>query len=90
MITAADLSAKPIYHHVDGAPVQPRQIVRVIAAIDSEIADVAGHIGRLGLVEYLEYECGCGQSFPANPMVGLRFTSGAREEFWPEEIEVVR
>lgn len=78
----------PIHEHVDGSPFQPGDTVRVVRAVDVDIHDVSQFVGRPGMVEYLEYECGCGQQYPDVPMVGVRFASGEVEEFWPEEIEV--
>jgi len=42
-------------------------------------------IGLVGTVEYLEYECGCGQTYPMDPMIGVLLDSGQHEEFWKEE-----
>lgn len=89
MISAATLGANPIYYHVDGAPVQPRQVVRVVAAVDREVADVSEHIGRLGLVRHLNYNGATGNDRENGPLIGLQFSNGQREEFWPEEIEVL-
>jgi len=41
-----------------------------------------------GMVVYFEYECGCGQTFPDDPMVGVRFNNGKIEEFWKEEMRL--
>jgi hypothetical protein len=60
--------------------------VRVVGAIDTEIHDVSRHLGRLGLVEHLEYSCGCGQRYPDYPAIGVKFTDGETEEFWPDEV----
>lgn len=78
--------ARPITTRVDGAPYQPGDSVTIVDAIDQDIHDVSAFVGRMGRVEYLEYECGCGQSYPDNPMIGVRFESGDIEEFWREEI----
>lgn len=80
------LNANPIRDHVDGAPYQPGMPVRVVDAIDRDVHDVSAFIGSRGVVEYLEYECGCGQRFPDDPMVGILFRDGRRQEFWSEEI----
>lgn len=82
------LNANPIRDHVDGAPYQPGEAVRVVDAIDREVHDVAEFIGEYGVVEYLEYECGSGQHFPDDPMIGVLFRDERREEFWSEEIDV--
>lgn len=80
------MSARPIFVPVDGSPRQPGEAVRVVAAVDPHVSDVTEYIGRLGEVVYLEYECGCGQSYPGDPMIGVRFDDGTVEEFWAEEL----
>jgi hypothetical protein len=87
-VTESVLDAKPIYEAVEGSPFQPGQHVAVVDAIDGEVHDVSGWIGQEGTVEYLEYSCGCGQVYPAEPMVGVRFVNGRLEEFWPEELDL--
>ena len=84
------LDAKPIRHPVDGAPYQPTQAVRVVMSVEDAgtPADVSDFIGRSGVVEYLEYSCGCGQRFPDDPMIGVRFPDGTGQEFWREELEL--
>lgn len=80
-------AANPIREHVDGAPFQPGTRVTVVAAIDRTEHDVSKHIGIGCVVEYLEYDCGCGQSFPTDPMIGVLLDTGEREEFWKEELQ---
>lgn len=60
------------------------RIVRVVAAVDRDIYDVSPMIGRLGLVDGASPEP-CAE----HPMVLVRFAGGAREAFWPEELEAV-
>lgn len=76
--------ARPIRLPVEGAPRQPAEVVRVVGASDSTLDP--GCVGRVGTVEYLEYSCGCGQTFPGDPMIGVRFADGTLEEFWAEEL----
>lgn len=83
--------AKPVRDPVPGAPRQAGDAVRVVAAIDRDAHDVSALIGASGVVDYLEYSCGCGQRFPDDPMIGVRFPDGRVEEFWSEELsEVIR
>lgn len=77
------LGANPIYEDVDGAPFLIGQAVKVVKVDESTY----GLFGRVGTVVYYEYECGCGQTFPEDPMIGVRFEDGDREEFWAEELE---
>lgn len=47
--------------------------------------------GREGVVVHLEYSCGCGQSYPGDPMIGVCMYIPGRgyivEEFWFEELD---
>ena len=79
-----------IAHRIEGSPFQPGDRVRVVDAIDRHVHDVAEHIGRRGLVVYLEYSCGCGQRVPDDPMIGVQFTKKQTEEFWAEELALVK
>lgn len=78
--------AKPVYVRTEGAPYQPGQRVLVVASIEPQVADVSEYIGFTGTVEHLEYSCGCGQKYPDDPMIGVRFRDGRLEEFWFEEL----
>lgn len=44
---------------------------------------------KSGIIIYFEFECGCGQNFPEDPMIGVRFKNGEVEEFWKEEITTI-
>ena len=44
-------------------------------------------IGQFGIVEYLEYNCGCGQIYPNEPMIGVKLDDGSEHEFWFEELK---
>jgi hypothetical protein len=76
-------SVSGIYEDIPGAPFRIGQRVRV-AAITDETADVE-LLGNEGIVTYFEYDCGCGQTFPEDPMIGVLFGSKI-EEFWKEEL----
>ena len=83
---ADDFGARPHREHVVGAPFQAGQAVRVVAAIDTEVHDVSEFVGACGTVAYLEYNCGCSQTYPEDPMIGVKFPDGRGEEFWSEEL----
>lgn len=74
----------PIRHNVIGAPFQVGEVVRVCSLVDE--TGLREFLGSSGAIEYFEYSCGCGQSFPRDPMIGVRFANGKVEEFWPEEL----
>lgn len=86
--TTFDLGARPVHHPVAGAPYQPTDSVRVVMSAEQKgtLTDVSDFIGRTGVVEYLEYSCGCGQRYPDDPMIAVRFADGALQEFWREEL----
>ena len=78
----------PIYHDVDGAPVRIGDTVAVCQVLDCTVD--ACYIGMAGRIVYLEYECGCGQTYPDDPMIGVRFDDGHIQEFWKEEVRYMR
>jgi len=80
------LDARPVFVHTPGAPYQPGASVIIHASEESGELDVSKHFGRHGVVEYLEYSCGCGQTYPGDPMIAVRFPAGDIEEFWRGEI----
>ena len=76
--------ALPIYGDVCGAPFRVGQRVQVASSKDETFN--TSYRRRIGTVEYFEYHCGCGQSYPCDPMIGVRFRNGKTEEFWAEEL----
>lgn len=79
--------SRPVYKNVRGAPFRIGDRVCVHCLIDDEGNRSA--LGKQGSVEYFEYSCGCGQSYPEDPMIGVRFGDGTIDEFWREELEVL-
>jgi hypothetical protein len=78
------MGPRPIYLDIDGAPFRVGERVRVTDSGDETFE--RSYKGRIGIVEYFEYECGCGQSYPNDPMIGVRFHKDRIEEFWAEEL----
>jgi len=77
------VSREAIYFDVNGAPFRIGESVRVVYLAD-DTAD-SKFLGQKGRVLYFEYSCGCGQTFPNDPMIGVQF--GERTaEFWEEEL----
>ena len=75
--------ANGIYDDVAGAPFKIGEHVKVISLSD-DMGD-AEFLGKEGRILYFEYSCGCGQTYPNDPMIGVKF--GERTtEFWKEEI----
>lgn len=77
----------PRFYNIDDAPFYIGQKVKVALTVD-ETAESAD-LGKIGVVEYYEYDCGCGQSYPRDPMIGILFEDGTRGEFWKEELRDV-
>jgi hypothetical protein len=79
-------AAHYIYDDVDGAPFKIGAIVKVVSLSDETADDDL--FGCQGSVVYFEYSCGCGQTFPDDPMIGVRF-GDRTTEFWKEELAEV-
>ncbi len=77
--------AKPVVEHVPGAPYQVGDCVVIVCVCDDTVPEE--NIGKHGEVIYLEYSCGSGQTYPGDPMIGVRLETGAIEEFWIEELQ---
>lgn len=94
------LGAQIILTDVEGAPVKIGQKVEIAKVVDpgtfdyivvgehDDIEDaVEALIGQKGIVVHLEYDCGCGQIFPHEPMIGVKLEDGSEHEFWFEELK---
>lgn len=68
----------------NGSGFEIGDIVRVVCISDETVSKK--FLGRIGKVTHFDYSCGCGQSYPDDPMIGVRFSNGKIEEFWREEI----
>jgi CarS bacterial SH3 domain len=79
--------AKCIFANVVGAPIKIGARVKVVKLTD-ETAN-RSWLGRTGVVKFFSYDCGCGQSFPDDPMIGVESPRGKVEEFWKEELRHV-
>jgi hypothetical protein len=78
-------SAHGIYHDVKGSPFRIGDRILVSKGTDDTFSQE--HLGENGIIIYFEYSCGCGQSFPHDPMIAIRFPDGTVDEFWKEEID---
>ena len=74
---------------IKGAPFKIGDMVQILNNPNEDETFNKQLSGKLGLVEYFEYDCGCGQIFPGDPMTGVRFLNGKSEEFWKEEIKLL-
>ena len=73
-----------IFKNVLGSPFRIGKKVKVIKRIDDTVS--TKFIGRKGKVTYFDFTCGCGQSYPNDPMIGVLFPDQTIEEFWREEL----
>jgi|GEM_PF-7104590 len=73
-------------YDIDGAPFKINDHVRVLNNPSGDDTFDSRFVDEDGFVIYFEYDCGCGQSFPADPMIGVKFGDGQIEEFWKEEL----
>lgn len=80
--------ANPLYRNIIGAPFKIGQNVQIVDNSKDETFNV-NFIKQIGEIIYFEYECGCGQIFPSDPMIGVKFKNYLVEEFWKEELTVL-
>jgi hypothetical protein len=78
------MGANPLHFDVEGSPYRIGERI-IIKGSEDETFDPV-YLGRTGIVKYLEYGCGCGQSYPLDPMIGVEFDNGTTAEFWREEL----
>jgi hypothetical protein len=79
----------PLYKNVDSAPFHIGDRVKVLNNPNNDETFDTQFAFKSGVIVYFEYECGCGQDFPEDPMIGVRFKTGIVEEFWKEEIKTI-
>ena len=75
-----------ITKNIEDAPYEIGRTVKIVFATD-ETFD-RRFMGKVGTIVHYDYSCGCGQSFPHDPMIGVQFKSGKIEEFWKEEMVI--
>lgn len=82
---------KPQYRNydIDGAPFKIGNKVKVMNNPSNDETFDKKYINKTGEVIFFEYDCGCGQTFPQDPMIGLRFLNGMTAEFWKEELSLI-
>jgi hypothetical protein len=94
-----DFRIAPRFEIIEGTPFELGQRIEIadltdphtlgqLTAGDEGFEDVWDVLGHKGVLEYYEYNCGCGQIFPDQPMMGVKLDNGMRCEFWAEEMKV--
>jgi hypothetical protein len=77
-------------YDVPGSPFKIGDLIIVLDSLSRDSTFDIKYIGEKGIVIFFEYDCGCGQTFPSDPMIGVRFPNLKVEEFWKEEIQLVK
>ncbi len=85
-ITQVILKPQHRYYNIEGAPFN---IGDKVIVLNNPADDTLNKkfIGKKGEVSFFEYDCGCGQTFPNDPMIGVKFDNGRSGEFWKEELQ---
>jgi len=83
------LSRKPRSYNIKGAPYKIGQKVKILDNPNNDETFDRKFANKIGEMMHFEYDGGCGQSFPRDPMIGVRLANGKRDEFWKEELELV-
>lgn len=68
-------------------PYRIGDIVRVIPSNDDTFK--ASCIGKIGHITKFNFGLACGETFPDDPLISVKFIAGGKEEFWREELELL-
>ena len=77
-----------VTHNIKGAPFNIGEKVKVTFSTD-ETFD-CNFFNCIGKIVYYNYSHRCGQTYPNDPMIGVKFRDGSIEVFWEEELTSVR
>src|SRR4030042_2560073 len=82
---------KPSYlkFDIDSAPYKIGDKVKVLNNPNMDETFDRRFLNNICEVIYFEYDCGCGQTFPEDPMIGIKSGDGKIGEFWKEELELI-
>ena len=80
------LKPKKRDYDVEGAPFMIGDVVQVLNNLSNDETFNSDTIGKIGKVLFFEYDCGCGQTYPHDPMIGVTFSDNLVEEYWKEEL----
>jgi hypothetical protein len=86
IIVAHILSPQYIKDNIHGAPFEIGDAIKVNEQNICDSTFENKFIGLEGIIIFFEYNCGCCQSYPNDPMIGVQFPNGEIFEFWKEEI----
>lgn len=88
-ITQKILRPKYRKHNIEGAPYRIGDKVIILDNPSKDETFDKKFIGKEGTVEFFEYDCGCGQTYPNDPMIGVQFSNGKVAEFWKDEMAII-
>jgi len=88
-IASGELKSNLRKEDIKGAPFKIGSRVKVLSNPNDDETFESTFTGKIGEVFFFEYDCGCGQTFPNDPMIGVKFQNGKVEEFWKEELELI-
>ena len=74
------------YENVEGAPFHIGDRVTVLNNPNNDETFNMLFVFKTGVIVHFDSGCGCGQSFPDDPKIGVRFNNETIEEFWKEEL----
>ncbi len=77
-------------YNIPGAPFRIGDSVSILDNPNGDLTFNSDFSGKEGTIEFFEYNCGCGQTFPTDPMIGVRFSNGTIGEFWKEELALLQ
>ena len=89
-ITEVILKPNRRHYNIKGAPFKRGDIVKVLNNPNNDETFNMEFSEKEGVVEYFEYDCGCGQTFPKDPMIGVLFSNNKIGEFWKEELSLLK
>jgi hypothetical protein len=89
IIVSTILSPVCRYHDIDGAPFRIGDCVQILCNPNNDETFDETFSQHMGEVAYFEYDCGCGQTYPDDPMIGVKFANARFGEFWKEELAKV-
>lgn len=87
-ITQKILTPQYRNYDIEGAPYKIGEDVVILDNPSNDETFDKKFVGRKGMIVFYEYDCGCGQTYPNDPMIGVRFSNGKIAEFWEEEIDL--
>ena len=89
IITSTILKPSYLKFDIDGAPFKIGDKVEVLNNPNLDETFDKRFFNNICEVIYFEYDCGCGQIFPEDPMIGIKSSDGKIGEFWKEELELI-